>query len=91
MIHVIPQPTPNPNAMKFNISRTVIDSGSRTFDTREAAAAHPVARRLFEIEGIVSVFMLKDFITINKRPDADWDQITPAAAQAIQAGLAPAA
>mgnify|MGYP005836464313 CR=1 FL=1 len=84
MLHIIPQPTPNPNAMKFNLSRTVVEGQSCSFNSPESAAQHPLAARLFEIDGIQSVFMLKDFITVGKRPDADWEEIIPAAMQAMR-------
>ena len=52
------QPTPNPNAMKFNLSVKVLEEGSKSYTSKEAAAESPLASRIFELEGVTSVFML---------------------------------
>jgi hypothetical protein len=44
----------------------------------DAASAkdHPVASRLFAIGGVSGVFLLGDFVTVNKAPEARWSDIT---------------
>ena len=69
------QATPNPNALKFVLDR-VISQQPTSFFKAEAAAAHPVAARLFEIPGVTSLLLLGDFVTVNKQPQAKWSQIT---------------
>jgi hypothetical protein len=72
------QPTPNPNAGKFTLNRKVIEGkASRSFYNAEDAADHPAAAALFELEGVVSIFMVDDFITVTKSPDADWQVLIP--------------
>ena len=68
------QPTPNPNALKFVLDRAVSQQPMSFFN---AAAAEdvPLAKRLFEIAGVSSLLLLGDFITINKSPQAGWDDI----------------
>jgi hypothetical protein len=68
------QPTPNPNAMKFVLDRPVSQQPMSFFN---AAAANdfPLAKRLFEIPGVSSLLLLGDFITINRSPQTDWDDI----------------
>ena len=68
-------PTPNPNALKFVLDR-IIASDPVSFFSKEAAAAHPVASRLFEIHGIASLLILNDFITVNRDPTIEWRSIT---------------
>lgn len=68
------QPTPNPNAMKFVLDR-VVAAQSMSFFSAEAAADHPLASRLFSVAGVSSLLLLGDFITVNKRPEADWAAI----------------
>jgi hypothetical protein len=43
-----------------------------------------VAKALFEIPGVVSLFFLNDFVTITKKPEADWDPILQAAKAALE-------
>ena len=85
-IFVDPQPTPNPNALKFNVSVPLTEGGSKSFSSKEAAAGHPLAARLFEIDGVAGLFMLGNFVTVTKRPDASWDGLVPKVIEAIEAG-----
>ena len=79
------QPTPNPNAGKFTVNRKVVDGkASRSFYNAEDAADHPVASALFELEGVASVFMVDDFITVTKSPEADWQTLIPEVQAAIE-------
>jgi hypothetical protein len=68
------QPTPNPNAAKFILDRPISDQPKSFFDAA-SAAGHSIAARLFAIEGVSSVLLLGDFVTINKSPEARWPQI----------------
>lgn len=69
------QPTPNPNAAKIVLDRPVSEQPMSFFNA-EAAKNYPLATQLFAIEGVTSLLLLGDFITINKSPNADWDDIT---------------
>ena len=68
------QPTPNPNAAKFILDREISEQPTSFFNAG-SAGGHPVASRLFEIPGVSSLLFLGDFVTINKRPEADWADI----------------
>ena len=72
--------TPNPNALKFTIGRPVGGPITLTPGTD-----HPLGRALLEIEGVGSVFMTGDFVTVSKSPDANWEQITPRVLSALEA------
>ncbi len=69
------QPTPNPNAAKFMLDRPVCEQPSSFLHAGEAQG-NPLATELFGIAGVSSLLFLGDFITVNKRPDADWVRIT---------------
>lgn len=69
------QPTPNPNAAKFILDRTISEQ-SISFLSPESADGHPLASRLFAIPGVSSLLLLGDFVTINKSPKAHWADIT---------------
>jgi hypothetical protein len=68
------QPTPNPNALKFVLDRSISDQPLSFFNA-EAAREHPLASKLFDVSGVASILLLGDFVTVNKRPDARWDLI----------------
>ena len=78
------QPTPNPNARKFVLDQPVSQQPISFFNA-EAATGYPLAAKLFAIPGVSSLLLLGDFITINKSPDADWDDISKQA-RAVLAG-----
>jgi hypothetical protein len=70
--------TPNPNAGKFTVGRTLVDGRSgRTFASAQDAAANPIAAALLADEGVASVFIVADFVTVTKHPSASWKEMTP--------------
>ncbi|MGQ0562545.1 MAG: NifU N-terminal domain-containing protein [Gemmatimonadota bacterium] len=72
------QPTPNPNAGKFTLNRKVVeDTASKSFYNAEDAADHALGSALFELEGVASLFMVADFVTVTKSADASWDKLVP--------------
>jgi hypothetical protein len=75
------QPTPNPNAMKFVLARKVFGR-PLSFASAEAAAGHELAEQIFALPGVYNVFMVQDFVTVNKLPGVPWEPLV-AAVQAI--------
>jgi hypothetical protein len=76
------QSTPNPNAVKFVLDRPICDRPT-SFVNAASAQDHPVASRLFAIQGVSSVLMLGDFVTVNKSPDAVWSEIASKVKQVL--------
>ena len=74
-------PTPNPHAMKFTLNRTVAAKGE-TY--RDPAAAAPWAKALLTIPGVLGVYGVNTFISVNKRPDVEWAAIVPQAEAALR-------
>jgi hypothetical protein len=78
MMEVRFQQTPNPNAGKFTVGRKVVEgTSSRSFYNAGQAAGDPVAAALFELDGVASIFMVDDFVTVTKEPAADWSELIP--------------
>ncbi len=75
------QKTPNPNALKFVLPAQKF-AQPLSFSGVEAAAAHPLAAQLFALGAIYNVFMVQDFITVNKLPHVAWTELE-AAIQAV--------
>ncbi|XP_018524502.1 NFU1 iron-sulfur cluster scaffold homolog, mitochondrial [Lates calcarifer] len=72
------QDTPNPNSLKFLPGRTVLESGTMNFAGPRDAFCSPLARQLFRIDGVKSVFLGSDFITITKSDSSmEWKVIKP--------------
>ena len=79
------EPTPNPNSMKFSLNREVTSGRSQTFNSPDEALMSPLAQRLFQIEGVRTLFFLKEFISVGRTANADWDALIPRVEAAIRA------
>ena len=76
------QGTPNPNAAKFTLNRVVATQGATYRDAAGAAAAW--AKELLGIPGVTQVFAINNFISVTKRPEADWSLIGPRVEQILR-------
>lgn len=79
------QETPNPNAVKFILREPVTNGVALQFDSPEKAQDDPLAKSLFEVGNVVSVFYMGNMITTEKEDAADWDELLPALAVPIRA------
>ncbi len=84
MATAAPTPTPNPDAMKFNLDVVL---GEMFNATSAAEAEHPFAKAVFAAPGVASLFGVNDFVTVTRAPGADWDPIIAAVQQAAAAYL----
>jgi Fe-S cluster biogenesis protein NfuA len=79
--------TPNPATMKFLPGREVLGEtkagGTLEIISIEDAAQSPLAQSLFGIEGVRSVFLGKDFITVTKGEGKNWPALKPPVLTAI--------
>ncbi|MEO8399807.1 MAG: NifU family protein [Ignavibacteriaceae bacterium] len=67
--------TPNPHALKFILNEKLLNAETRQFANKDDAQNDPLAKSVFEIDGVVSVFYMDKFITIEKSKEANWGQI----------------
>lgn len=79
------QPTPNAHALMFMPGREVMPGGRGTadFPTLRTASQSPLARKLFAIQGVRSVFFGGDFVTITKDDPVEWAVLRPDIFEAI--------
>ncbi|MFN3938585.1 MAG: NifU family protein [Gemmobacter sp.] len=75
--------TPNPATLKFLPGQTVLEAGTADFPSADAAAASPLARRVFGVEGVTGVFLGSDFVTVTKDDGIAWEHVKPAILGAI--------
>src|SRR6476661_4395623 len=81
------QETPNPNAVKFILKEPVSHGTSHSFKTAIDAENDELAKSLFAIEEVVSVFYMDKMITVEKTDEAEWDEMLPALAVPIRAAV----
>ena len=69
--------TPNPNALKYVLNERILTNGICQFDSKEEAQ-DDLAKSLFEINGVITVFYRDNYITVTKTPEVDWIDIETA-------------
>jgi len=77
--------TPNPNAVKFILREPVSNGVAQSFSSASQAANDPLAKSLFDVGKVVSVFYMDRMITVEKEEEGDWDELLPALAVPIRA------
>ncbi len=77
--------TPNPNAVKFILKEPVSNGTAHQFASSEAAQTDALAKSLFDVGQVVSVFYMDRMITVEKEEFADWDDLLPELAVPIRA------
>jgi Fe-S cluster biogenesis protein NfuA len=76
--------TPNPQALKFVLSEKLLNFETRSFNSKEEAESDSLAKQVFELEGVVSVFYMDKFVTIEKEPTISWNKIQKPFAEIIK-------
>ena len=66
--------TPNPNSLKFLPGKIVSNYGSFEI-TKKNETNNELVRNLLSVNGVEGIFLGKDFISINKYDDVEWDEI----------------
>jgi NFU1 iron-sulfur cluster scaffold homolog, mitochondrial len=79
------QETPNPNAVKFILREPVSSGVARQFASSDQAQTDTLAKSLFDVGSVVSVFYMDNMITVEKEDPADWDELLPVLAVPIRA------
>jgi Fe-S cluster biogenesis protein NfuA len=80
--------TPNPNAVKFILREPVSNGVAKQYGASVQAENDPLAKSLFDVGHVVSVFYMDRLITIEKDDEGDWDDLLPALAVPIRAAEA---
>ena len=80
--------TPNPNAVKFILREPVSNGVARQYGSAELAENDELAKSLFDVGHVVSVFYMDKMITVEKDDEGDWDELLPALAVPIRAAEA---
>jgi hypothetical protein len=85
MVDVTPEPTPNPNALKFTLDRPSTDKRTETFRAGSDPAESPLGARIFALDGVTNVFMTGNFVSVTKEDGVSWDALGPEVVEAIRA------
>jgi len=67
--------TPNPNSMKLNLDETVAKGVAITYTHENIGDCPTYIEKILAIPGVSSVFRLADFMAIQRKPTAGWEDI----------------
>lgn len=84
IIEVYTEYTPNPDSLKFVTNRHILPNYQLDFKTRELAENSAMAKALYEIPFVNGVFIANNFVTITKKAEYEWFEISPELKDAIR-------
>jgi Fe-S cluster biogenesis protein NfuA len=69
--------TPNPNTLKYSVNRELLKTRSAANFTAQSELLKfsPLAQKLLAVPGISGVMIGKDFVTVTKTEEGDWDTV----------------
>ena len=82
-IRILAEPQTNA-CCRFTVDRPVYPNSSHYFASRDAAASSPLARKLFELNGVTSLLISHDQITVNQTGQIDWRDLGKQVGAAIR-------
>ncbi|MBA1339841.1 MAG: Fe-S cluster biogenesis protein NfuA, 4Fe-4S-binding domain [Pelagibacterales bacterium] len=66
--------TPNPNSLKFLPGKTVSNNGPYEI-TNKNEIDNDLIRNIFSINGVTGLFLGKDFLSVNKKENIQWEDV----------------
>ncbi|MBA4749684.1 MAG: NifU family protein [Alphaproteobacteria bacterium] len=75
--------TPNPLTVKFIPGKTVLEEGTAEYLVEDIGSAPLLVQKILTIQGISSVFLGADFVSVSKVVEAEWPLLRPAILSAI--------
>lgn len=79
--------TPNPDTLKYAVSKPLLERGALDFTRAEDASDSPLAQRLFAIEGVDAVMIGRDFVTVTVRDQKRMMDVNRGVMEGLQAHL----
>lgn len=73
---IVAEETPNPNCLKISVGRDFLAvDGWLEYTAYEESVSSPLARRLLHYRFVKNIFIRKDFFTLTKYPEYDWEHV----------------
>jgi NFU1 iron-sulfur cluster scaffold homolog, mitochondrial len=73
-VTIYAEATPNPESMKFVVSKMILPNDSVDYRTVERASDSPLAVALFEMPFVNGVFIMNNFVSITRVPGTEWSE-----------------
>lgn len=85
-ISVVPEPTPNPATLKFNVSQNLVSEPVDFLGALDAERS-PLASKIFGFPWTSGVFLGPDFVAVTKQDWVDWEVLAEPLAGLIREHL----
>ena len=66
--------TPNPNSLKFIPGKLVSNNGSFEINNKDEVN-NDLIRNILSINGVTGIFLGEDFLSVNKKENANWEDV----------------
>ncbi len=76
-LEIYQEETPNPESWKFNTSIHLLPNYYEEFKSAADCAESDLAKKLFDLPFVKTVFISNNFLTITKHKDYEWYEISP--------------
>ena len=73
-MYVQTQKTPNPNSLKFIPGKLVSNNGSFEINNKDEVN-NDLIRNILSINGVTGIFLGEDFLSVNKKENANWEDV----------------
>ena len=74
-VMIYTESTPNPNTLKFVTNKALLLNDMVEFQSVEETENAPLAKALFDFDGVTNVFITNNFVTITKQEELLWTEI----------------
>jgi hypothetical protein len=72
-VNVTVEPMRNENSVSFVLDKALLPPGTgNPYSNRESAQGNPLAKALFEIKGVHSIWVLGNEVQVTKDDEASW-------------------
>ena len=79
--------TPNPSALQFVLNSQILEHGNLSYETVKDCGDDKLGKSLFEKRGVITVYIMDNFVTVTKEDDVDWNPLKDQVWKAIDANV----
>lgn len=83
-VHIRAEETPNPQARRYILDRPVQEGSKGRFFRSPEETDEPLAKALFDLDGVQGVMFLPNSVTVNKGDAHSWETLEPRVQEAIR-------
>ncbi|MBI4383623.1 MAG: NifU family protein [Nitrospinae bacterium] len=67
--------TPNPNALQYVLNAQALSYGNKSYASKADCAGDEMGTALFDLNGVISVYVMDNFVTVTKAEETGWSPL----------------